>query len=71
MESPIVLPLEIFPEMSASDLDRELKAMFDRSYALDKALRGEIPLENYLDLIEFQGYDMDFIVDQCNESELC
>ena len=68
MEFPLVLPLEIFSGMSKSDVDRELKAMFERSYALDKALRGELPLEDYLDMIELQGYDMDSIVDQCHES---
>jgi hypothetical protein len=67
MESPLVLPLEIFSGMSKADIDRELKAMFERSYALDKALRGELPLEDYLDLIELQDYDMDHLVEQCGE----
>lgn len=72
MESPIILPLEIFSGMSQSDINRELEAMFARSYALDKAMRGEIPLNDYLDLIEFQEYDMDYLVEQCSEQpEFC
>ncbi|WP_055075030.1 hypothetical protein [Pseudanabaena sp. 'Roaring Creek'] len=72
MESPIVLPLELFPEMSLSDIQSELAAMHSRSLALDKAMRGEIPIDDYLDLIEFQGYDMDYLVEQCCElPEFC
>ena len=71
-DSPLVLPFEMFPEMSQSDIDSEIAAMFARSTALDKAMRGEIPLDDYLDLIEYQGWDMDYLVEQCSEQpEFC
>jgi hypothetical protein len=71
-ESPLILPFEMFPEMSLSDINSEIDAMFARSQALDKAMRGEIPIDNYLDLLEHQGYDMDYLVEQCNDQpEFC
>ncbi|TYQ29969.1 hypothetical protein [Pseudanabaena sp. UWO310] len=71
MESPLILPFEYFSGMSQSDIDAEIAAMFARSTALDKAMRGEIPIDDYLDLVEFQGYDMDYLVEQCGETEFC
>lgn len=72
IESPLILPFERFSDMTESDIQSELAAMHARSIALDKAMRGEIPLEDYLDLIESQGYDMDHLVEQCSEQpEFC
>lgn len=72
MESPLLLPCEVFASMSQTDIDAEIAAMHARNLMLDKAMRGEIPLENYLDLVEFQGYDMDYLVEQCREQpEFC
>lgn len=71
-DSPLVLPFEMFPEMTQADCDAEIEAMFARSHALDKAMRGEVPISDLLDLIEEQGYDMDYLVGQCSEQpEFC
>lgn len=66
-DSPLVLPFEFFAGMTQSEVDSEISDMFARSQALDKAMRGEIPIEDYLDLVEQQGYDMDYLVEQCSE----
>lgn len=67
MDSPLFLPCEIFAGMSASDIDAEIAAMFLRQDTVDQVLRGDLNPDDYLDLIEIQGYDMDFLVKQCDE----
>lgn len=70
-QSVLLLPCETFKEMSSTEIEFEMLQMFERSIKFHKALRGEIPFDDYLDTIEFQGYDMDYLVEQCSESKFC
>jgi hypothetical protein len=66
MSSPLFLPCEIFSGMSSSEIDAEIAAMFLRQDT------GDLNPDDYLDLIEIQGYDMDFLVEQCSgQPEFC
>jgi hypothetical protein len=71
MNSPLLLPCEIFSGMSASQIEAEIAAMFLRQDTIDQVLRGDLNSDDYFDLVELQGYDMDFLVEQCSEPQFC
>lgn len=72
MDSPLFLPCEIFSGMSASEIEAEIAAMFVRQETVDQVIRGGLNPDDYFDLIELQGYDMDYLVEQCNaQPEFC
>jgi len=66
MKSPLILPAEIFPDMSEGDRVAELHLMIERAIALDNAIQGNIPASQILELIDHQGLDIDGFIDDLN-----
>lgn len=65
-ENPLVLPAELFPDMSESDRAIEIQLMIDRAVALDNAIQGNLPASQVLELIDHQGFDVDEFIDDLN-----
>jgi hypothetical protein len=57
--SPLVLPAEIFPDMSADDIANEIKLMHERSTAIHRAMDGNMPVSELAELVRSQGFDID------------
>lgn len=64
--NPLVLPAEMFPDMSEGDRAVELQLMIDRAIALENAIQGKIPASQVLELIDDQGFDVDEFIDDLN-----
>jgi hypothetical protein len=65
-KNPLILPAEMFPDMSEGDRVVELQLMIDRAIALENAIQGEIPASQVLELIDHQGFDVDGFIDDLN-----
>jgi hypothetical protein len=57
-DSPLILPADIFPDMSAEEIAREIENMFVRSQAIYDAISGIITPQNMIELVEFSGVDI-------------
>lgn len=64
--NPLVLPAEMFPDMSDSDRAVELQLMIERAIAIEKAIQGKTPASEVLELIDHQGFDVDEFIDDLN-----
>jgi hypothetical protein len=65
--SPLVIAADIFPDMSRSEIDLEIKLMFERSINLSKALRGEISASELAEIFSAQDISIDDWVAHCDE----
>ena len=64
--NPLVLPAEMFPDMSDDDRAIELQLMIDRAITLENAIQGNIPASQLLELIDDQGFSVDEFIDDLN-----
>lgn len=64
--NPLVLPAEMFPDMSEDDRAVELQLMIERAIALENAIQGNMPANDLLELIDGQGFDVDDFIDDLN-----
>lgn len=64
--NPLVLPAEMFPDMSDGDRAVELQLMIERAIALENAIQGNVPANDLLELIDGQGFDVDDFIDDLN-----
>lgn len=65
-KNPLVLPAEMFPDMSEGDRAFELQLMIERAIALENAIQGNVPANDLLELIDGQGFDVDEFIDDLN-----
>lgn len=65
-KNPLVLPAEMFPDMSESDRATEIQLMIERAIALENAIQGNVPANDLLELIDDQGFDVDEFIDDLN-----
>lgn len=65
-QNPLVIPAEMFPDMSESDRAIELQLMIDRAIALENAMQKNIPASRVLELLDHQGFDVDEFIDDLN-----
>lgn len=65
-KNPLVLPAEMFPDMSEDDRAVELHLMIERAIALENAIQGDTPASDLLELIDSQGFDVDEFCDDLN-----
>jgi hypothetical protein len=65
-KNPLVLPAEMFPDMSEGDRAIELQLMIERAIALENAIQKNIPASQVLELIDDQGFDVDEFIDDLN-----
>jgi hypothetical protein len=65
--SPLVLPAEIFPDMSESDVMLELQLMVERSNAIANAIAGNMPASELAELIRAQDFEVDSWIDAIDE----
>ena len=65
-KNPLVLPAEMFPDMSEGDRAVELQLMIERAIALDNAMQKNIPAGQVLELLDHQGFDVDEFIDDLN-----
>lgn len=65
-QNPLVLPAEMFPDMSEGDRAVELQLMIDRAIALENAMQKNIPASRVLELLDHQGFDVDEFIDDLN-----
>lgn len=64
--NPLVLPAEMFPDMTEGDRATEIQLMIDRAIALENAINGNVPANQLLELIDDQGFDVDEFIDDLN-----
>lgn len=64
--NPLVLPAEMFPDMSEGDRAVEIQLMIDRAIALENAIKGNVSANNLLELIDDQGFNVDDFIDDLN-----
>ena len=64
--NPLVLPAEMFPDMSDDDRAIEIQLMIDRAITLENAMQGNVSASQLLDLIDDQGFSVDEFIDDLN-----
>ena len=64
--NPLVLPAELFPDMSDDDRAIEIQLMIDRAITLENAMQGNVSASQLLDLIDDQGFSVDEFIDDLN-----
>jgi len=62
--NPLIIPAEIFPEMNESDRANELDLMIERAIAFQKAIDGNLPANQLLEILDEQEYDIDEFIDE-------
>ncbi|NUN66355.1 hypothetical protein HCU40_16745 [Pseudanabaena biceps] len=66
-QSPLVLPAQIFADMSEADIALEMELMFQRSSAISQAISGNMPIDELCELIRAQEISIDDWADDCDE----
>jgi hypothetical protein len=56
---PLIIPANLFPDMSESERLEEIELMISRQTALYQAIDGRLPASDLLDFIDSQGYEVD------------
>ena len=64
--NPLVLPAEMFPDMSDDDRAIEIRLMIDRAITLENAMQGNVPANQLLELIDDQDFSVDEFIDDLN-----
>lgn len=64
--NPLVLPAEMFPDMSDDDRAIEIQLMIDRAITLENAMQGNVSANQLLELIDDQGFSVDEFIDDLN-----
>ena len=64
--NPLVLPAEMFPDMSDDDRAIEIQLMIDRAITLENAMKGNVPANQLLELIDDQDFSVDEFIDDLN-----
>ena len=64
--NPLVLPAEMFPDMSDDDRAIEIQLMIDRATTLENAMQGNVSASQLLELIDDQGFSVDEFIDDLN-----
>ena len=64
--NPLVLPAEMFPDMSDDDRAIEIQLMIDRAITLENAMQGNVSASQLLELIDDQGFSVDEFIDDLN-----
>ncbi len=59
MDSPLIIPAHLFPEMTEEERAQELDLMIARAHAIHAAIAGEMSASDLADLIDSQGYEVD------------
>ncbi len=59
MNSPLIIPAHLFPEMSEEERAQELDLMIARAMAVQQAIDGGMSASDLADLIDSQGYEVD------------
>jgi hypothetical protein len=65
-QNPLVLPAEMFPDMSEGDRVIELQMMIERAITLENVIQGNASASQILELIDHQGFDIDGFIGDLN-----
>jgi hypothetical protein len=66
-DSPLVLPAEIFSDMSEEEIALEVELMFARANAISQAIKGKMPVNELAELIRTQDISIDDWAMHCDE----
>jgi DNA-binding transcriptional regulator YdaS (Cro superfamily) len=66
-ESPLVLPAEVFPDMSDDEIALEVELMFQRANAISQAIKGEVSASDLAEIIRSQDISIDDWALHCDE----
>lgn len=66
-DSPLILPADLFPDMTDEEMKNEIEMMFIRSQAIHDAISGNIPVKEMIELVEFSGVDIDQWAITCDD----
>lgn len=59
MSNLLIIPADIFPDMSEEERALEIQLMIERSTAIHEAMKGNISATDLLDILEYTQVDMD------------
>jgi hypothetical protein len=57
--SPLVLAVDIFPDMTPDELAKEIDLMFTRSMAIKDAISGNMPVSELCELVRSHDISID------------